>query len=434
MKKILKNILKNTCIMLVALFTVISNIDGYSIKANTVLIEGDFKYVVYGNHAWIESYIGTDVNVTIPETIGGKIVTDISSLTGGEAKKCVIKKITLSKNMKESRATNDALNCYETLEEIKVVSRNSELTSENGVLFSKNKKRLLVYPISKKDKEYIEPSTVEKSNGFAINKHLEKLTFSKNKKYKETPYCENMKRLKEIKMPSNITRVGPSSFFNCKKIKRVIFSKKLKQIKAGGFERCESLKSIKLPNSVEYLDYHSFAGCSSLKKVKLSSNLKVIWYSAFRWTPSLKKIMIPESVVRIRAYAFDEKTIKVKKPKYLVRKKINANSAYYIAKVKAKKGKKTKKYLAEDLTTIKAKSKKVKVFVGDQVKLKTKVYIKKKYKGILNSEILKYKSLDKKIAKVTKNGKIKGAKKGNCKIMVKLRTTGQKFVVKIKVK
>lgn len=40
--------------------------------------EGDFRYTVVGNTASVYQYIGTDMRVTVPDTLGGYVVTELS--------------------------------------------------------------------------------------------------------------------------------------------------------------------------------------------------------------------------------------------------------------------------------------------------------------------------------------------------------------------
>ena len=64
---------------------------------------------------------------------------------------------------------------------------------------------------------------------------------------------------------------------------------------------------------------------------------------------------------------------------------------------------------------------------GNKVKLKAKL------KPANATEKVTFKSSNKKVAKVTKNGVVKAVKKGKCKITVKT-ASGKKAVVKVTVK
>lgn len=369
---------------------------------------GDYTYQVETQagkqYITLTDYKGKEEKITLPEAINGIEVTSVRS---GFGKNSNLKSITFSKNIRKNLT---ALSDISTLEEIQASKDNPAYQTEDGILYTKDKKELLVYPKSKKTETYIMPSEVEKIDDYNYVltrlKYLKNLIFSKN--LKTIPEC-SVSSMESVVIPDQVNRIEESTFLGCENLKKVTFGKNVTFIGDGAFAQCKALKTIKLPK-----------------------NLKEIDNSAFVAT-SLKEVAIPDSVVKIGRSVF-EKNVKLKKPAYL--KKIKDGSVYYEARATIKaSGKKAVTYKASRITKIKAKTSKVTIKKGKTTKLQTRVYISKKLKkGYLDPEILKFTTSNKKVVKVSSKGTIKGLKKGKATVTVKLRTTGKTYKVNVKVK
>lgn len=252
----------------------------------------------------LTDYKGKEEKITLPEAINGIEVTSVQS---GFGKNSNLKSITFSKNIRKNLT---ALSDISTLEEIQASKDNPAYQTEDGILYTKDKKELLVYPKSKKTETYIMPSEVEKIDDYnyvlARLKYLKNLIFSKN--LKTIPEC-SVSSMESVVIPDQVNRIEESTFLGCENLKKVTFGKNVTFIGDGAFAQCKALKTIKLPK-----------------------NLKEIDNSAFVAT-SLKEVAIPDSVVKIGRSVFD-KNVKLKKPAYL--KKIKDGSVYYEARATIK--------------------------------------------------------------------------------------------------
>lgn len=201
-------------------------------------------------------------------------------------------------------------------------------------------------------------------------------------------FCENQD-IVSVKIGKYVTHISDCAFDNCKNLKEVKLPKNLKYIGGYAFYDCKSLKEIKIPNTVVYCGKNSFAG-------------------SFKGT--------------------------IKKASYLVKKRVYGTDDAYkymaIAKVTYKKNKKktTKSYWVPRVKKISSNKKKVIMCKDELYNITTKIYTKNgKRKGNLNTNILKFKSLDKSVVKVNKKGKIKAISEGNAKVRVFMKTDPEIF-------
>ena len=381
--------------------------------AEKEVTSGDYTYLKEGDgktsYAVLTSYKGSETNLVLPEELDGLQVKAISQ---GFDKNLKIKSITLSKNIASAKETHrdlEVLNAIETLEEIRVAKDNPSYQTQDGVLYSKDKKQLFSYPKSKKSETYNMPSSVKKVeefNALTNVKYLKNLTLSKN--LSGTPSC-NDSSIESVTIPGQVGIINDSSF-----------------------EDCNNLKKVTITKGMRFIDDYAFFKCTALKEIKLPEGLQKIGAGVFYKT-GIKQLTIPESVVKIDVI---EKNIKLSKPSYLKKFKKESGAVYYEARATVKaSGKKAVTYKASRITKIKAKTSKVTIQKGKTAKLQTRVYISKKLKkGYLDPEILKFTTSNKKVVKVSSKGTIKGLKKGTATITVKLRTTGKTYKVNVKVK
>jgi len=197
-----------------------------------------------------------------------------------------------------------------------------------------------------------------------------------------------------------------------------------------GFCENKEVTSVTMGNKVTHISADAFSGCKKLKSIKLSKNLKYIGMYAFYNCESLESIKIPQTVTYCGKNAFAG-TFKgeIKKRPYLKKLKVYGTDDAYrykaIAKVKYKKNGKTisKSYWAERITKISTGKKKIKLSKGSDYSIKTSIYTKSgKRKGYLSTNILKFSTVDDKVVKVDKYGKVKALKKGSATIHVSLKT------------
>ena len=213
------------------------------------------------------------------------------------------------------------------LEAIYVDSKNPYLTSDNGILYSKDKTILVSYPTNCSQTRYIMPDNVSamSENAFYGAKKLKEIQLSKKLEIRVygVQFFLGCRNLENISVPESnndfytvdgvlFRRRDSDGFDNpClisypqnKKDSKYEVPKTVKSIERSAFEGNTNLSTVIIPDNVTEIKLCAFMDCISLSKVVLPSNLKEISYSAFRNCSSLTDIDIPSSVTTVSICAF----------------------------------------------------------------------------------------------------------------------------------
>ena len=137
---------------------------------------------------------------------------------------------------------NDAF-CYDpALQAINVSSANPKYCSVDGILFSKDKKRLLAF-----------------ADGHGQN----------------------------YTVPDGTQVIDYEAFRGATALKSVVMPKSLRQIENHAFHDCSSLTEMLVPHGVTTIGNNAFNGCTSLSTVDLPATLTYLGYNAFNNVPTL---------------------------------------------------------------------------------------------------------------------------------------------------
>ena len=206
-----------------------------------------------------------------------------------------------------------------SLTSIEVSGNNKNYSSIDGVLFNKNKSRLITYPAGKTDSKYVMPNSVISIDDDAFDS------------------CIN---LKSVTIPNSVTSIDSGAFSNCisltsievsgnnknySSIDGVLFNKDKSELityPAGktdseyaipnsvtsignyAFACSTNLTSVSIPNSVTSIGYDTFEDCKSLTSVTIPDSVTSVGNSAFYDCTSLASVTIPNSVTSIDEHAF----------------------------------------------------------------------------------------------------------------------------------
>ena len=220
-----------------------------------------FQYILLDDGtAEISEYKGSEVDLTVPDTIDSCAVTSI----GNDAfKGCVnLNSITLPEGL-TSIGDNAFKNCANlsiinlpdsvteignnpfvgcsSLEQIIVSIDHPVLEVIDGLLYNKKGKKLVYCPIQKQQVEL--PEGIEKIGVRAFSG------------------CSS---LRSITLPEGVTKIGNYAFSGCKSLNSIMLPEGLTSIGKKAFSDCTSLTDINLLESVTSIGDGAFSGCSNI--------------------------------------------------------------------------------------------------------------------------------------------------------------------------
>lgn len=209
-----------------------------------------------------------------------------------------------------------AFNNCTSLRAIHVAAGNKNYSSQDGVLYNKNKTKLIQYPLHKTNKSFRTPSTLSsiRSNAFSGNAYLENVVV-KSKTIGEYAFS-GLESLKSVTVLSGTTKISTGCFMGCQNLSRLTLPDSVSSIGYGAFESC-SFSKVHIPSSLKYLGDNVFQGCTKIQEFEGGTGAKYkvrdgILYNSdlsalIKYPPkkAAKQFTVPNSVRKVRARAFE---------------------------------------------------------------------------------------------------------------------------------
>ncbi len=323
-----------------------------------MMLSGDYKYVISDNGAVVIGLTSSiEGELVISETIDGHLVTCLERGAfvdcGGKLTRVVIPETVTS------IGDGAFWNCT-SLKSIEVNEGNQSFASIDGVLFSKDKKSLLVYPAGKEESVYTVPesATTICASAFGGAEKLtsviipDSVTIIEEGAFRE---CENLTEmnslgsittiesslfsgcynLESVSIPVTVTSIGDGVFWNCNMLKAIEVSEGNSSFSSiDGVLFSEDRKSLlvypvakegagyTVPESVTTICDNAFEGAEKLTHVSISDKVTSIGDGAFSGCKSLTEIILPDSLTYIGKYAFNSGT-------YAPNSCLNLKTIYY---------------------------------------------------------------------------------------------------------
>lgn len=143
------------------------------------------------------------------ETIGKDVFRDCSALKTVKADGCL-----------QTWDDEEPFLYCTVLEDITITEGSGNYSSENGILYNKDKTTLIAYPPAKTETEFIAPKGVKEiaQSAFIRAKNLQKVDISEADIINAYAFeeCEN---LSEVKLSDTLTTLGADAFYNCTALK-----------------------------------------------------------------------------------------------------------------------------------------------------------------------------------------------------------------------
>lgn len=179
-------------------------------------------------------------------------------------------------------AQNSFQGCV-NLERFAVDPQNSEFASAEGALYTRNRKRLLRYPIGcQSNHYYLEDEAEEISErAFSGALHLQSITFSNRLQRIGTRAFEECGKLETMMLPASVQVIGERAFQLCSSLTSLMLPRSIEEIGDFAFYGCKSIQTLSVPQNVQRIGHAAFQGCEDLKKIVLQSNVSFIGDGAF---------------------------------------------------------------------------------------------------------------------------------------------------------
>lgn len=182
---------------------------------------------------------------------------------------------------------------------------NPVYSSEDGIMFNKDKTELLHFPAKKQVESFSIPEKVEKIGelAFECNQLNEVIFYDKLLTIDDYAFflCE---KLAKADVPNSVEFVGESAFSRCYNLKEAHIPEKLTAIPPGLFEYGYQLEKVNIPSTVTSIGNSAFRYCWKMNDLSLPEGLVEIGDEAFNgW--KMTSLVIPNSVTTIGKQAFD---------------------------------------------------------------------------------------------------------------------------------
>ena len=275
-------------------------------------------------------------SITIPDSvtsIGGSAFYNCGSLTS----------VTIGNGVASISYNKVFISC-DKLSQINVKPGNLLYSSVDGVLFSKDKTKLIKYPQGKAETSYTVPDGVTSIVEYAFRdcNSLTSITIPDSVATMDDYAFDGCRRLTsvyisdianwcsisfggsdsspleegaslyldgklvtDLVIPNGVTSIGDYAFWYCGNLTSVTIPDGVTNIGEYAFYKCSNLTSITIPNSVASIGGSAFAYCSSLTSIIIPDGVRSISNFAFSDCSSLTSITIPDGVTSIDNDAFE---------------------------------------------------------------------------------------------------------------------------------
>lgn len=235
---------------------------------------------------------------------------------------------------------------------INVASNNNSYSSIDGVLFSKDKSTLIVYPEYRAGDSYEIPNTVTTIGHEAFRgASLTSVSIPNSVSSIESLAFQSC-RLKSVNIPYSVTFIGYRAFVGCYSLTSinvengnnyycsadgVLFDKNKTELVQYPINKEGSIYEI--PNSVTNIGDFAFQNCSNLPSIVIPDSVTNIGNCAFYYCENLSSVSIGKSVANIGNHAFSgnekisEITLYPTTPPTVYNSYIFSNDVYNTAKL-----------------------------------------------------------------------------------------------------
>lgn len=225
----------------------------------------------------------TLTEIVIPDEFEGCPVTRIADYAGMNLEYVV--KITIGKNV-ENISSWAFTNCSK-VEAFEVDEENGYFCDKDGVLYTKDMKTLVYYPLARDIK------SVKDENGNTVNSIS--YTIPDGVETIRTKAFYKCSDLRKIVFPETLKSIEEKAFFRCS-FTEAVLPEGLTIIAKDAFGYCQGLKEIEIPSTVTEIGEYAFYNCTSLLNVRVNSKESDVTLGK-QWYPTKNGLEIKELVI-----------------------------------------------------------------------------------------------------------------------------------------
>lgn len=213
------------------------------------------------------------LEITILDEYEGVPVTKVADFCANNLEN--IHTIYIGKNVKE--IGNWAFENNQKLQKFIVDEENPYFCSVDGVLFTKDMKTLLFYPVAKDVKEVKneEGNTVKQSQ-YVVPDSVETI---RTKAFYKCGY------LTSITLPDSVRVIEEKAFFRCGSVTDFVLSENIEFIGKDAFAYCYGLTEITIPATIKEMGDYAFYNCTNLLTVNVEKAEKDVTLGE-KWYPT----------------------------------------------------------------------------------------------------------------------------------------------------
>lgn len=230
-----------------------------------------------------------DSNTVTITGSGTLTVNDLNKWSTAEINTYGLKvKIGKGINITDGQIFNDCSTAFYYMTSFEVDSGNPYLSSLNGILYNKDKTKLIRFP----DRHTTASYDVVECTVASTVKEI-------------APYSFASTGVTDVNLPSGLETIGDRAFYNATKLVDITIPDSVKTIGTGAFKNCSKMTKATLPEGLEPIPQECFSGCKKLESVNIPDSVTKISYGAFT-NCALKEINISKNltVISIPGYTF----------------------------------------------------------------------------------------------------------------------------------
>ncbi len=200
--------------------------------------------------------------------------------------------------------SDDAFRGCTSLTAINVAPENHAFSSQDGVLYNKDLKKLIKCPEGKKEVT-IPDSVTEIGDGAFECCTITSINLPQGLMEIGKAAFSDCNFLTDVKISENVTKIGDGAFARCLALRSINIGSAVEEIGRALFFWCKTLRTVTIPSSVKRIETRAFEYCEALTFIDIPEGLTDIMHRAFYHCTSLSSINIPSTIKKIESSAFD---------------------------------------------------------------------------------------------------------------------------------